>query len=118
MRNRQPRRLSARRRVPHFAFEYVEGGAEDEASLRGNRASFESLHFVPQTLVDTSSRSLRTDILGRPAPAPLIIGPTGHPDVGRLQGFLRRNAPPHQVLDPGQVSCARALVERFDGDDR
>ena len=30
----------ARRRVPHFAFEYVEGGAEDEASLRCNRTSF------------------------------------------------------------------------------
>ncbi len=30
----------ARRRVPHFAFEYVEGGAEDEATLRANRSAF------------------------------------------------------------------------------
>jgi len=78
-------RAVARRRVPHFAFEYVEGGAEDEASLRCNRTSFESLHLIPQTLVDTSNRHLRTEILGRPSAAPLIIGPTGlngllHPD--------------------------------------
>ena len=38
----------ARRRVPHFVFEYVEGGAEDEATLRGNRAAFERLRLVPQ----------------------------------------------------------------------
>lgn len=89
-------RAAARRRVPHFAFEYVEGGAEDEASLRGNRASFESLHFVPHTLVDTSNRNLRTDILGRPAPAPLIIGPTG------LNGMLHAD---------GDIGLARAAAD-------
>ena len=67
----------ARRRVPHFVFEYVEGGAEDEATLRGNRAAFERLRLVPQTLIDTSARHLRTSILGRPANAPLVIAPTG-----------------------------------------
>src|ERR1700759_3954358 len=70
-------RAVARPRVPHFVFEYVEGGAEEEASLRANRSSFETLRLVPHTLVDTSNRSLRTQILGRPAAAPLIIGPTG-----------------------------------------
>src|SRR5438309_7130589 len=75
----------ARRRVPGFAFEYVEGGAEDEVTLRRNRQSFESLHFVPRTLVDTSGRQQRVEILGHTAAAPLIIAPTGlngvlHPD--------------------------------------
>ena len=75
----------ARRRVPGFAFEYVEGGAEDEVTLRRNRQSFESLHFVPRTLVDTSGRHQRVEIFGRTAAAPLIIAPTGlngmlHPD--------------------------------------
>src|ERR1700739_982180 len=70
-------RAVARRRVPHFVFEYVEGGAEDEASLRCNRSAFEALRLVPPPLVDTPSRHLRPEILGRPAAAPLIIGPTG-----------------------------------------
>src|ERR1700746_2354710 len=66
----------ARRRVPGLAFEYVEGGAEDEVTLRRNRAAFEQLRLVPQTLVDTSRRQLRTTILGAPAEAPLVIAPT------------------------------------------
>ena len=88
-------RAVARRRVPHFVFEYVEGGAEDEASLRCNRSSFEALRLIPQTLVDTSSRHLRTEILGRPAAAPLIIGPTG------LNGMLHAD---------GDIGLARAAA--------
>jgi (S)-mandelate dehydrogenase len=88
-------RAVARRRVPHFVFEYVEGGAEDEASLRCNRSSFEALRLVPQTLVDTSSRHLRTEILGRPAAAPLIIGPTG------VNGMLHAD---------GDIGLARAAA--------
>ena len=99
-------RAAAQRRVPHFVFEYVEGGAEDEASLRANRSSFETLRLVPQTLVDTSNRTLRTEILGRPAAAPLVIGPTG------LNGMLHAD---------GDIGLAgehrgdfRARVERND----
>jgi (S)-mandelate dehydrogenase len=88
-------RAVARRRVPHFVFEYVEGGAEDEASLRCNRTSFEALRLIPQTLVDTSSRHLRTEILGRSAAAPLIIGPTG------LNGMLHAD---------GDIGLAKAAA--------
>jgi (S)-mandelate dehydrogenase len=88
-------RAVAQRRVPHFVFEYVEGGAEDEASLHCNRSSFEALRLIPQTLVDTSSRHLRTEILGRPAAAPLIIGPTG------LNGMLHAD---------GDIGLARAAA--------
>jgi (S)-mandelate dehydrogenase len=90
----------ARRRVPGLAFEYVEGGAEDESSLRGNRAAFERLRLVPQTLIDTSRRQLRTKILGAPADAPLVIAPTGlnnmlHPegDLALARSAARRGIP-------------------------
>jgi (S)-mandelate dehydrogenase len=76
----------ALRRVPGFVFEYVESGAEDEATLRGNCEALARLRLIPQTLVDTSGRHLRSTILGQPANAPLIIAPTGlngllHPDA-------------------------------------
>jgi len=89
-----------RRRVPGLAFEYLEGGAEDESTLRGNRAAFERLRLVPQTLIDTSARQLRTTILGAAANAPLIIAPTGlnnmlHPggDLALSRAAARRGIP-------------------------
>jgi (S)-mandelate dehydrogenase len=85
----------ARRRVPGFAFEYMEGGAEDEATSRGNRAALERLCFVPQTLIDTSRRHQRCTILGQPANAPLVIAPTG------LTGLLQRG---------GDLMLARAAA--------
>ncbi|HLJ38721.1 MAG TPA: alpha-hydroxy acid oxidase [Steroidobacteraceae bacterium] len=81
-------REQARRRVPGFAFEYVEGGAEDESSLRGNRSAFERLRLLPQTLIDTSSRQLRTTILGSAAQAPLVIAPTGLNNMLHAEGDL------------------------------
>jgi len=78
----------ARRRVPGFAFEYVEGGAEEEATLRRNREAFGALRFVPQTLVDTAGRSLETSVFGRRATAPLVIAPTGLNGMLHPQGDL------------------------------
>ena len=88
-------RAIARKRVPGFVFEYVEGGAEDERTLRGNREALEALRFVPRTLVDTSTRTLRTEVLGRTCAAPLVIAPTG------LNGMLH----PH-----GDIALARAAA--------
>jgi (S)-mandelate dehydrogenase len=69
-------RAIARRRVPHFAFEYVECGAEDELTLRWNRAAFEAIRFVPGTLVDTTARQHRATLFGSESSAPLIVAPT------------------------------------------
>jgi len=88
------------RRVPGLAFEYVEGGAEDESTLRTNRSAFEALRLLPQTLVDTSRRHLGTTILGAPSMAPLVIAPTGlnnmlHPggDLALARAAARRGIP-------------------------
>jgi (S)-mandelate dehydrogenase len=70
-------RAIACRRLPGFVFEYVEGGAEDESTLRGNREAFERLRFIPQNLINTSSRHQRCQLLGQGASAPLVIAPTG-----------------------------------------
>lgn len=88
-------RSIARRRVPHFAFEYVECGAQDEVTLRWNRAIFESIRFVPSTLVDTSARHQRTNLFGRESSSPLIIAPTA------LNGMQRHR---------GDVALARAAA--------
>jgi len=88
-------RRVARRAVPNFAIEYVEGGAEDERALRWNRAALESIRFVPNTLVDSSSRHQRVAIFGQEISSPLVVGPTG------LNGVLRYR---------GDVALARAAA--------
>jgi (S)-mandelate dehydrogenase len=79
-------RAIARRRVPHFAFEYVECGAKDELTLRWNRAVFESIRLVPGTLVDTTGRHQRTTLLGSESSAPLIVAPTAMNGMQRQRG--------------------------------
>jgi (S)-mandelate dehydrogenase len=70
-------RSIARRRLPRFVFAYVDGGAEDEITLKGNREAFGRLHFLPRTLVDVSTRDLSTQLLGKRSALPVVVGPTG-----------------------------------------
>jgi (S)-mandelate dehydrogenase len=70
-------RAIAKRRLPRFVFDYVDGGAEDERTLAGNRAAFERLRWRPRTLVDVAARNSEATILGHPAALPAVVGPTG-----------------------------------------
>lgn len=81
-------RAIARRRIPNIVFEYIEGGAEDEASLKRNRQALEALRFVPSTLVDTRERHQRTMLFGREAPSPLVVAPTGGNGMVHARGDL------------------------------
>jgi len=69
-------RSVAKRRLPRFAFDYLDGGAEDELTLRRNREAFGRLCWRWKTLVDVSRRSLSTRILGAPSALPAVVGPT------------------------------------------
>lgn len=70
------RRL-ARRRLPRMVFDFYDGGAEDEVTLRGNRAAFENLRLAPRVLRDVSKVDTGCEILGAPAQLPMVIAPTG-----------------------------------------
>jgi (S)-mandelate dehydrogenase len=81
-------RRMAEKRLPAFAFEFIEGGAEDEISLAWNRDAFKAIRFVPQTLVDTSERHTKITLLGREQPSPLVIAPSGHNNIYRRDGDM------------------------------
>jgi (S)-mandelate dehydrogenase len=70
-------RARAHKRMPRFVLEYLEGGAEEEASLLRERTAFAQWRFTPRQLVDVSGRSTRATILGREAAMPLAVAPTG-----------------------------------------
>ena len=63
-------RTAAKKRLPRPIFDYMDGGAEDELSLRRASSDFDSVSFLPKVLVDVSviQRSLR--LFGRDVPAP------------------------------------------------
>ncbi|MGQ0544369.1 MAG: alpha-hydroxy acid oxidase [Betaproteobacteria bacterium] len=66
---------AARRRLPAVVWRYIEGGAEDELSLRANRAAFAAVAFSPRTLVDVSRRSQKVTRLGMAFDSPFGISP-------------------------------------------
>jgi isopentenyl diphosphate isomerase/L-lactate dehydrogenase-like FMN-dependent dehydrogenase len=74
-------RALARRRLPRLAFDYIDGGAEDEIALSGNTAAFAALRLVPHTGVDVSRRQLSAELFGRRWAMPFGIAPTGLSDV-------------------------------------
>jgi L-lactate dehydrogenase (cytochrome) len=74
-------RQRARRRLPRALFDFVDGGGEDEWSVRENRAAFERITFRPKILVDVSKRDQSTTVLGVPLKSPIVCSPTGMPGL-------------------------------------
>ena len=78
-------RRIARRRLPSGIFDYIDGGAGDERSLRENLDAYASLAFQPRVLAGLETIETGTTVLGRPIAFPLVLAPTGltriaHPD--------------------------------------
>jgi L-lactate dehydrogenase (cytochrome) len=69
------RKLAAKR-LPPGVFDYIEGGAEDEVSLRRNRSSFDDWSFVPRWGA-IENLDLASTVLGKPTALPLVLSPTG-----------------------------------------
>ena len=76
------RRL-AQRRLPRAIFDFFDGGAEDETTLRGNREAFERVRLRPKVLVNVAQVDTTLELLGAPAAAPIVIAPTGAIGLGR-----------------------------------
>jgi isopentenyl diphosphate isomerase/L-lactate dehydrogenase-like FMN-dependent dehydrogenase len=83
----------ARRSVPKIVFNYIDGGADGEWTLRENRRAFEAVTFRPQQAVAVPSCDLRTRVLGTDLAMPVLLAPVG---------YLR-------VMHPGgEIAAARA----------
>jgi isopentenyl diphosphate isomerase/L-lactate dehydrogenase-like FMN-dependent dehydrogenase len=70
-------RRRAKRRLPRVVFDYIDGGAEDESTLRANCRAFELVTFRPRCAVATPVCDLRTTVLGISVSMPLILAPVG-----------------------------------------
>ena len=67
----------AKRRLPAPVFHYIDGGADDEWTLRRNTDAFDDYELLPAHLSDVSSIDLSSTMFGKPVDWPVMISPTG-----------------------------------------
>lgn len=82
-------RRMARVRLPRMVFDYIDGGADDEATLARNVSRFRDIELVWDALANVSEIDTRTTIMGAPSASPFFISPTAtsrlfHPRAGEL----------------------------------
>ena len=70
-------RALAKARLPHFLFEYLDGGSYDEATLRANAADLRSIALKQRVLRDVSDIDLSAELFGRRWAMPVGLGPVG-----------------------------------------
>jgi L-lactate dehydrogenase (cytochrome) len=78
----------AKRRVPRAVFDYIDGGADGEVTLRDNRRSWDEILFRPRNAVATPKTDTQVSVLGSDLALPMILAPLGssrmfHPDGER-----------------------------------
>lgn len=79
-------RTIARRRTPRAVFDYTDGAADGELSLRRARDAYGRVEFTPSVLHDVSSVDLGRDILGRRSALPFALAPTGFTRMMHTEG--------------------------------
>lgn len=70
-------RLMARRRLPRMVFDYIDGGAEREWTLRENSRAFQDVLFRPRSAVATRSCDITKTVLGTRIELPIVLAPVG-----------------------------------------
>jgi L-lactate dehydrogenase (cytochrome) len=80
-------RTKAEKMIPKFAFEYLDGGCNEDVNLHRNTRELRDVQLIPQYLRDFNGASLKTNLFGIEYDAPFGIAPVG------LQGLMWPNAP-------------------------
>lgn len=70
-------REAARQRLPNALFHYIDGGADDEMTLRDNTTAFDRYRLLPRYLQDIRKLDLQRSIFGCPVEWPILLSPTG-----------------------------------------
>jgi L-lactate dehydrogenase (cytochrome) len=93
-------REAARRRLPRFLFDYVDGGAFGEETMAANRADLADIRLTQRVLRDISSLSLETKLFGETMALPLMLAPIGLGGMMRQRGELQVARAARQVGIP------------------
>jgi len=69
--------LLAQRRLPRVIFDFLDGGAEREVTLKANRAGFDQWQLLPEVLKGNASRTISVTLFGHEMQTPFLVAPTG-----------------------------------------
>jgi isopentenyl diphosphate isomerase/L-lactate dehydrogenase-like FMN-dependent dehydrogenase len=103
-------REKARRKLPTAVFDYIDGAAEDEVTLRRNREAFGRYALVPRVGIDVSSVKLSTTVLGQEIAAPLVLAPTGLCGMATSRGEIHTARAAAEARIPCTVSCLSSVT--------
>ncbi len=104
----------ARRRLPRMVFDFADGGAETERTMRRNEEAFGNLQLMPRPLSGGAERDLSVTLLGTRLSMPLIIGPTGFAGLFWPQGELAAARAAHAAGTAYVMSHASTItIERL-----
>jgi L-lactate dehydrogenase (cytochrome)/(S)-mandelate dehydrogenase len=104
--NLEDLRQQARRKLPRIAFDFIDGGADDEVCLQRNRAAFQRYTLVPRYLRDVSQRSQSVELFGHRYASPIGISPTGLAGLFRPDADLMLAAAAREANVPFLLSSA------------
>ena len=90
----------AKRRLPKIAFDFIEGGLEDERGLETNTSAFHKHQLLPRYLVDVSKRDQSKTIFGQTFSSPFGISPTGGAGLFRYHADLMLAEAAHDANIP------------------
>ena len=76
----------AQQQMEPAAWDFYQGGSDDEVTLRANRSAFERIRLRPRVLVDVSEIDMRTTVLGTPISMPIMVAPTATHRVAYSEG--------------------------------
>ncbi len=113
-------RRVARRRLPRFAFDFIDGGAEDERNLRENRRGFQNVEITPRYLIDASSPKTEVSLWGTTYSAPIGISPMGFfnmawPGADMMAARLAADVRIPYVISTASSTPLETLADSADG---
>ena len=113
------RRL-AQRKLPRAVFDFFDGGAEDEQTLRNNCGAFDRYRLAPHVLAGVADVSLQSTLMGIPSAMPLAIGPTGaagfgwrHADLALAKAAAKHGIP--YTLSSSATTAIETIAEQVQG---
>ena len=113
-------RLIAKRRLPRFAFDFIDGGAETETNLQENTDAFKRIKLVPKYLANASHPNLATDLFGQTYGVPFGMAPVGFlnmawpaTDLAVAELAARQNMP--HVISTASSTPLEKVAEHADG---